>query len=485
MRLPSHIPRCLFTIALFVIALQGYAMTAKLQAEEPLPVTFEEYASRTDLTDDEKYTVELLIEFVRSDFDPHCDDERDERFDAREAADYKPRYEPEHLKPAAESLRKLSWLSLRRSKYRRPVRDVKALRYLPQLEGLDLSENEICDIEPLRHCRRLRCLHIDENPIKDLAPLTHIADLRELHISVDQIPTFKQLTEFRRLVRLEIGLGTFDSFEDFPAMPELRIIWGTRVNSLLGLQQFPQLQNLVNFGGEIDSLEPLRDARHLTHVNITASRIRSLEPLAGLTELRDVFISTEAESLDLSPLEHLPNLHNVGIRCADKEPKEIEKLQAKLTSWDVEFLATKPRYEPSFDIEVIDQTTFDAYVANMEFNVGDEETNEQLLSSERDWLIGRFAEWFHERFKEDEDYTIPYQSHYGRSQTVVLLSEFAVLHFREVIPVLQQSLAHCRKDWVFYLQIEEAEPELAIWVFPDKIVATIEGAEIVRQLLAK
>lgn len=476
-----------FAVALFVLVFYGGLMTAKLQAEKPLPATFEEYASRTDLTDDEKYTVELLIESARCDFEPgYYQGEWAERSAERRAPGYLPAYDQKYVKPAAAALADRTWLSFQRLRTdERPIRDVNALKYLPNLEGLVLCDNEISDISVLSHCRKLRRLHVGRNPIHSFAPLEQIPDLRWLEISVDQIPAFKQLSQLPAVRRLAFERGRLESFVGFPAMPELRLIWGTGVNSLQGLQQFPHLQNLVNFGGEMDSLEPLRGAKQLTHLNINASSIRSLEPLAGLTELRDVFISTEAESLDLSPLEGLPNLHELGIRCAEEEPTELEALQTKLTSWDVEFRAAMPRHKPSYDIELIDQATFDAYEANVEYNVGHEETNEAMLTSERDWLTDRIKAWLDERLRENEEYVIPLQLHDGRSQTVVLLGELGAHYVGETIPALQSMLAECRKDWIIFLQVDEVDPEIAVWVFAGKIGATREGADSLRRLLDK
>ncbi|HEX9816767.1 MAG TPA: hypothetical protein VGB18_07290, partial [Candidatus Thermoplasmatota archaeon] len=61
-------------------------------AEDMPPSSFVAYALRDDLTDDETYTVEILIEHVRDRFDPDYWDEWEERCDAREAPGYRPTF---------------------------------------------------------------------------------------------------------------------------------------------------------------------------------------------------------------------------------------------------------------------------------------------------------------------------------------------------------------------------------------------------------
>jgi len=103
--------------------------------------SFAEYASLPDLTADETYTVELLIEIVRDNFDPNYWDDWGDRVDAREAPDYKPKFSRDHIQPAATELMTLSWVSFQRfGDAERPVRDLSALRFLPEMSGLVLID---------------------------------------------------------------------------------------------------------------------------------------------------------------------------------------------------------------------------------------------------------------------------------------------------------------------------------------------------------
>lgn len=477
------------------------------------PSAFSEYALSSDLTEDETYTVELLIEGVRSDFDPaywHEWDDRDKRLDARKAPGYQPHFSPEHVAPTAKKLLETSWLSLQRiNRGQRPVRNLKTLRGLPKITTLVLTNNDIADLTPLAFCPQLHELILNANPVQDLTPLTHcqnlesleIADipaedfsplqdlpkLRELEISSDQLPAFTRLKCLPALRKLTLRLGNLDSdslcdFRRFPDMPELRVIWGADAGSLEGLQQFPKLENLVNLDGPFDSLEPLQALHTLTHINILDSHVASLKPLRKLPALREVFLSTSRADLDLSPLESLPALHDAVIKCAKNPHPALDRLRAELTPWDVEFRSEKPRHTPSLEIEAVDQETFDFYDGKKPYNLKDGE-NEGMLRSELEWLDEKLEEVFPPDFTEAEDYTLPFHWAGARSRTVVLSSEGTIEAFPRLALGMQQVLAHAKNDWILHLQSDEAEPEFIVWLYPQKIVTTPQYADAVRELI--
>ena len=470
--------------------------------------SFAEYASLPDLTADETYTVELLIEIVRDKFDPTYWDNWSDRGEAREAPDYRPTFSRDHIQPAAAELMTLSWVSFQRlGDAERPVRDLSALRFLPEMSSLVLIDSEVSDLTRLLDCKKLRKLHLQQNPIRDISPLagcvnleelelgnTPIEDfsvlqtlpsLRTLSISKEQLSVFKNLERLPALEKLELGLDTFNSFDGFPLMPQLRVIQGAHVLSLSGLERFPMLENLVNFSGTFDSLEPLRELKYLTHVNILNSRVRSLESLSGLLALRECRLSTAAKKLDLSPLQALPALHEITVKCKEKEPASLANVRSELSSWDVEFRAKTARHPPSLELEVVDLETFEFYDKRKPFGLSETDRNEGMLSSELDWLDRHLEQVLAVDFNEDDDYKIPFNWNGARSRTIVLYSRKAIQAFPRIVSRIQNVLSMAKKDWIIYLQSDDAEPEFTVWVYPQKIMVTRECADTVRTLIKK
>ncbi|WP_425398352.1 leucine-rich repeat domain-containing protein [Aeoliella sp.] len=478
-----------------------------------LPASFVEYALSGELDDDATYTVERLIDRVRWKFEDDYWERKSSNDDPWEQAGYVPRIDHRLVGPAAEELEKQNWVNLQKSNSKeRPIRDLAVFQFLPQLAELILSENQIGNLAPLAKCSALRRLHIAEcqltdisnltliksleslniahNPLTNLAALEQLPALQTLTLSVDQIPAFEALDELPSLRRLEFAYDDekrFESFMSFPNMPELRVIWGAEVESLEGLERFAKLDNLTNFGGSCPSLEPISKLKHLTHVNILGSDVSDLWLLTGVTALRSFSLHTDCERMDLTPLKSLPKLHEVSIFCADEKLTESAALEATLSSWDEEFLAAEPRYTPSSRLEIVDQKTFDYFDAQARYGVGDDETNEQMLSSELEWLDARLEQVF--SHLGEDDYIIPHTWPGGRSRTVVLYSPRAIAAFPTLVTCIQGILATAKNNWIIYFQSDrfeggdEESPDFTVWVYPDKLQC-VEGEEsLVRNLL--
>ncbi len=499
--------RCFFiALATLLFTLLVVADARSLLAQARTESTFSEYALSPTLIPDEVYTVELLIDRVRYKFDETYWNISSERSTARQSPDYKPNFSADHVGPATDELQSLSWLSFQRlAKDKRPIRDITPLKFLPHLTGLVLSNNEITDLSPIASCSELRRLHLDQNPVRDISSLAkckaieelylencpisdfssleELSSLRELSISTDQIGAFKRLKRLPHLRKLRLGSGSFESFEGFPEMPELRVILGARVEKLDGLQQFSKLLNLVGLSGKFDSLEPLRNLHGLTHVHFPATRVQSLQPLAGLSSLRDLYIHTNARELDLSPLESLPSLHELSVECRGKEPNGLSKLRASLSPWDVDFRSEKPRCIPSLELHVVAQKTFDIYDTEKPFNAGGPDENEGLLSSELDWLDDQFEKLLAADFRVEDDYEIPFHWNGARSRTIVLYSDESVAAFPKIVLGIQEILSKAKQDWIIYFQNDGVEPEFIVWIYPDKVVVADEHAEAVRSLI--
>lgn len=332
--------RCVLTALSATIA-----FTNPILADEMPPESFIQYAQSKELNQDQIFTIELLIEEARREFDPDYFDHWEERSDAREEEGYAPSFSVEHIEPAWGELQKLEWLSLQRVRGRqRPLSNVEAVRYLTKLTELVLIDNEVADVSAVGALVNLKRLHLAHNPIKSLSPLAtclaieeldlrgvpaedlsvleNLPKLRELEISIDQVSALKKLDRLPTLKHLDIGIGeieSFDSFESFPEMPELQEIRGADVLSLKGLERYPKLKKLTNLSGKFDSLEPLRDAKKLSAANILDSRVGSLEPIVRLPALKDLWIATDKAGIDLGNPEDLRRIKELTIRCAGKD----------------------------------------------------------------------------------------------------------------------------------------------------------------------
>jgi hypothetical protein len=239
----------------------------------------------------------------------------------------------------------------------------------------------------------------------------------------------------------------------------------------------------VNLSGRFVSLEPIRNLKELTHANILGCRVKSLQPLSGLSALREFYITTDSKNLDLSPLKALESLHRLSACCNGTAPRELDHLRASLSPWDIEFRAESPRYSPSLRLHVVDQQTFDIFDTQKPFNLSDADTNEGLLESELEWLDGKIDRLLSSDLRAGEDYAIPHHWNRARSRTIVLYSDASVASLAKLVLGIQEVLSNAKQDWIIYLQTDGVRPEFIVWVYPDKIMVTHEHEDAIRKLV--
>lgn len=474
-----------------------------------IPMSFTDYTLKENLLDDEVYMIELLIESVRSNYeDDYYSGDWLERDEARKEPDYKPSFPKEHVSRADTELKDKTWFSCQMLGETRPVRDITALRYLPLLDGLVLTGNQVKDIsplasssrlkalylhgndirsiEPLVNCKRLKYLNLTDNPITDLSPLESMESLETIELSANQISAFRKLTRLPNIRKLEFDLETFDSFEGFPEMPNLQIIRGAHVNSLAGLEKFASLENIDNLSGSIDSLKPMEDLKKLTHFNFYGTSISDLTPLAELDQLRSISLKTDRH-IELAPLRSLPMLRDVSIIVKEAEHPDLGHLRENLQSWDIEFHSKAAKSKPSLSIEVVDQETFNFYDGYADYGIEVDQINHGLLSSELDWLDKKLESLLSKTLKNGDDYEIPFKWPGARSRTVVIYSQEAASALPKIITGIQEALSHAKNDWIIYFQsdyeFDTEKKDFIVWIYPDKIQTTSEYQPIVELLL--
>jgi Leucine-rich repeat (LRR) protein len=378
------------------------------------------------------------------------------------------------------------------------IRDIKPVCGMTRLTSLSLLTNRISDLEPLRSLRLLEDLALGGNPIKSLRILEDLPNLRALTLSSEQMPQFAECKSLPALRSLGLGIeGAVNNFSAWPDMPALKVLYVSGSPTLDGLQKFASLQTLHVTAGKFSDLSPLTALKHLTHCELSSSEPLDAQPLAKLFALRRVTFSCPKVS-GLRSLSSLPALHDIGLDHKVKHKRgELAALRAELTSWDVEFKDESRNLQPSLDLQVVDQRTFDYYDSKGSYGVrADEPERDGMLSSERYWLLRQIEQALSARFEQGEsaDFFLPTTPGRRRTERVILYSLIAYESVREIVLTLQQILCHARNDWIIWFQscvtegpetvdLPEDFAEFTVWVYPNKIVATKESAEVVSRLI--
>ena len=237
------------------------------------------------------------------------------------------------------------------------ISDLSPLAGLTSLRSLQLSDNnEIADLSPLAGLTEMVSLTLpSRSDLSDLSPVANMKNLRTLKMSgsLGEVPSqIEDLTPLSGLTQLEEVFFAVQSLDDLSPlagltnMKVLRLFGSISVTDLSPLRGMSSLEvlQLTNDTGTPysyygSSLSPLEDLTHLTTIRLVAdgledltalshlpelteiqlygsdARFTDLEPLAGLTELRSLYLPTLASgvSCDISAIAGLKNLETLEI----------------------------------------------------------------------------------------------------------------------------------------------------------------------------
>ena len=162
--------------------------------------------------------------------------------------------------------------------------EVQDIRYMVNVDNLDLSGNDITDLSFLTELTELRNLRLSEgnNNLTDLSPLAGLTNLKSL-----QLPAEGQVSDLSPLAGLT----------------NLETLWFNG--------------NWGNTAGYITDLSPLENLANLTNVGIKIGTVTDFTPLTGLTKLQELSLYGDISALDLSALGDMTGLTRLYLSSMD------------------------------------------------------------------------------------------------------------------------------------------------------------------------
>ncbi len=345
----------------------------------PKKPDFLEWVSDPARTNDELFTVEMLLERARGhdwpfDFVDHSFDAQRERTRAR-------RLNPGH-RPALH-MEELEYLLERGATMKgfsggpmddRPLRNLDALRFFPALENVNVQSSDVTDLRPLASLKKVQYLSIAEygdlygcHPLC-LAECGEMPALKRVHLALRHPwPDLRALGNWQTLEDVNFA-GNVLALEDLPAFASARVVslknWpGERVAlrdlrrlpdmpkarqwtlattaSLEGIERYQRVVNL-DVEGCFRDLTPLATMDNITAVTLRSEQFHDLRPLAEMKRLREIKFVREWP-LDLSPLADCAQLRRVEIEHCAMMRMEVAALNAGLLPEAIDFQAEKPR----------------------------------------------------------------------------------------------------------------------------------------------
>ncbi len=344
------------------------------------PQDFIAWACDPARTNDELFTVELLIELMRYRSNWRFK-ERHDSFDIglakKKERHLNPAYRPSLLVDEIEELgQHAATVTHFRSggSYDRPLRDLHALSFFPALEEIGISHSDVCDFSPLAklpHLKRLTVMETGTVGGYQAAELEQWGEMRELeyfHLflrhswpDLRALAKWPALQEFHfhgnilalcdveilpaaELVEISTGGCISVPLRDltlFPAMPKAKRLILKSTASLNGVERYAHVLNLL-LGGEFRDLTPVASLSNVTYLELTGEHFTELAPLCRMPKLRELEFVRE-RSLDLAVLTEAPQLRRVTFSRCPMMRMELAALNAGLLPEAADFEAEESR----------------------------------------------------------------------------------------------------------------------------------------------
>ncbi|MDX8347977.1 hypothetical protein SLH49_08260 [Cognatiyoonia sp. IB215446] len=235
------------------------------------------------------------------------------------------------------------------------VVDLRPLASQNSLISLSLTAPEVSDIAPISELRRLETLELNSLKVSDarsisglsklcslvlrfaapLADLSFLSDMKELSRLVlcpaanSDLHPVTELPNLEEFVLAGISPHTdLSPLTDCGALRRLSVSTNDKVDGALSVPMPapPRLETLSLYGRAIDSLSGLEKCRELQSLYCVRTTIGSLEPLKGMTHLKQVHVPGSNVS-DLTVLATLPYFvtENPDIKLAIQDTPAVEQ----------------------------------------------------------------------------------------------------------------------------------------------------------------
>ena len=242
------------------------------------------------------------------------------------------------------------------------------LKYLPNLESLNLLSISIQDLKGINNCKNLKNLRVHGCNGFSFAALSRAVPLQEVYIWCQQDVNVKDLLGFDQLELLDVYCSPLDGTEylaELTSLQHLGLYWsgGSNLSDVEFLYQLPNLTFLSLGEDYVEDIAPISALTHLKSLYLSRcvlddqdmknisrltglvhfgadalgwddglqSPLEDLSFLRNLTDLEDISLDfNDVEIGALTPLENLDNLRSLSLEGAfftsDSDYRTLSKL---------------------------------------------------------------------------------------------------------------------------------------------------------------
>ncbi|WP_319528994.1 leucine-rich repeat domain-containing protein [uncultured Cohaesibacter sp.] len=189
-----------------------------------------------------------------------------------------------------------------------------SIKYLININDLDLSGTQITSIDILAHLVNMRRLNLSGTPILSIDCLSQLPTLYSLNLSGTKVSSLDSIAEIESLTALNVSgtrIKTIAPLKNLYRLGALDLS-NTHVTEIESMANLNDLTDLDLCDTPIDSIDSLRHLSKLTFLDLSGTQITSVEPLSKLANLQKLRLSnTNVESI--AAISNLRNLRRLDL----------------------------------------------------------------------------------------------------------------------------------------------------------------------------
>lgn len=192
--------------------------------------------------------------------------------------------------------------------YENNITDLSVLQGLTNLTTLSLFKNKVSDLTPLAGLVNLQTLYLRSNEITDISPLAGLTKITNLDLSDNDIEDISALSGMTGMMLLKLNDNNIEDISALGNMASMdRVhIQNNRIKDITPLWRMTQLTELYAENNEITDISVLGEMKKLGWLKLSDNPVEDLSPICELPVLKKLWISgipADREALE----EYLPD----------------------------------------------------------------------------------------------------------------------------------------------------------------------------------
>lgn len=173
---------------------------------------------------------------------------------------------------------------------------------MPDLETLQVVDNQVSDLSPLTSCPKLMVLWMSQNQVHDLAPLEECPQLLDFVADGNGLSSARGVGGHEKLRRISLAdnkLTSTDGLEDLPDLEELSLA-RNQLSNVMALASCEHIERLSLASNIIENLDVCERLTQLEQLNASHNQLSDISKLASCSQLEYLALQdNQIESIDV------------------------------------------------------------------------------------------------------------------------------------------------------------------------------------------